>query len=324
MPASWMLKDDPDVSRSNGVLGMLRRIRHTHSEGIPALWKSQLVTTLHSAISTILQPQLHTFLLVLLPSPSVLPPDVPLTAVPAPAIPLAMQVGSHLLTHLLLSPLEILRTRLIAMPLSHAETPSSVSMFRHMVDEEGGFSSIYFHPNLLIPAVLEHTLRPLLTLSIPLLLERRWGISPEFSPITYSMCDLTLGLASLLALLPIETVRKRLQLQVRGRRAREGKKFKTVVKIRERPYVGVVEAIWRIVTEETGVRRKRHMTERDEGGVFAGVRQLYRGVSFTQMLVSQLTSQFGMAATAHLTVFGLGLVSAGLGGRGFDSGWKEI
>jgi len=30
-----------------------------------------------------------------------------------------------------------------------------------------------------------------------------------------------------------------------------------------------------------------------------------------------------MAATAHLTVFGLGLVSAGLGGS-VDGGWKEI
>lgn len=31
-----------------------------------------------------------------------------------------------------------------------------------------------------------------------------------------------------------------------------------------------------------------------------------------------------MAATAHVTVFGLGLVSQSLGGGGFDGGWKEI
>jgi fusion and transport protein UGO1 len=34
--------------------------------------------------------------------------------------------------------------------------------------------------------------------------------------------------------------------------------------------------------------------------------------------------QFGMAAGAHLTVFALGLVSAGLGGRSLEYGWKEI
>ena len=31
-----------------------------------------------------------------------------------------------------------------------------------------------------------------------------------------------------------------------------------------------------------------------------------------------------MAVTAHLTVFGLGLVTASLGGTGLDGGWKEI
>lgn len=35
-----------------------------------------------------------------------------------------------------------------------------------------------------------------------------------------------------------------------------------------------------------------------------------------------ITRQFGMAATAHATVFGLGLVSATLSGG--DGGWKEI
>lgn len=83
--------------------------------------------------------------------------------------------------------------------------------------------------------------------------------------------------------------------------------MKTVVKVRERDYVGIVEALWRIVTEETGVRRTR-IEKGEEGGWFAGVRQLYRG--------------FGMAATAHATVFGLGLVSATLSGG--DGGWKEI
>jgi len=171
--------------------------------------------------------------------------------------------------------MEVIRTRLIAMPMSHASTPSSVSMFRRMVEEEGGFSGMYFNSNLLIPSIFEHTVRPLLTLSIPLLLERTLGYSPEMSPITYSLCDLSLGLGSLLILLPIETVRKRLQLQARG----NGKRGKTIVRTRDRDYVGVVEAIWRIVTEETGVRRKRVMDEKDEGGLFSGIRQLYRGVS---------------------------------------------
>ena len=252
---------------------MIRRIRSTPTEGLPALWKSQLITTLHSIFSNLLQPHVHSLILQFNPTAPSL--DTPLTALPHPGMALGLQVASHLLTHLILSPMEIIRTRLIAMPMSHSTTPSSVSLFRQMVDEEGGFSSMYFNSNLLIPSILEHTVRPLLTLSIPLLLERQFGLSLELSPITYSLCDLSLGLGSLLILLPIETVRKRLQLQARG----DGKRVKTIVRTRPTDYVGVVEAIWRIATEETGVRRKRVMQEKDEGGAFAGVRQLYRGVS---------------------------------------------
>ncbi|WVO22780.1 uncharacterized protein IAS62_004118 [Cryptococcus decagattii] len=301
---TWLLKDDPDVSRGNGVWGMIRRIRYTPSEGLPALWKSQLVSTLHSFFSTLLQPSVHSFVQILTPYPP-LSLDTPLTAFPNPSLPLGIQVASHLLTHLVLSPLEIIRTRLIVMPVSHPSTPSSIAIFREMINEEGGFVNMYLHPNVLFPALLEHTLRPLFALSTPLLLERYLGISPDISPITYSLADLSLGLAHLLILLPIETIRRRLQLQSRAPGG--GKRMKTVVKVRERDYVGIVEGLWRIVTEETGVRRTR-IEKGEEGGWFAGVRQLYRG--------------FGMAATAHATVFGLGLVSATLSGG--DGGWKEI
>jgi fusion and transport protein UGO1 len=253
---------------------MIRRIRYTPSEGLPALWKSQIVTTLHSIFTNVLQPHVHSLLLTFAPDAPTF--DIPLTALPNPALALGLQVASHLLTHLILSPMEVIRTRLIALPMSHPSTPSSVSLFRSMVDEEGGFSGMYFNSNLLIPSIFEHTVRPLLTLSIPLLLERQLGYSPEMSPITYSLCDLSLGLGSLLILLPIETVRKRLQIQARG----NGKRGKTIVRARDRDYVGVVEAIWRIVSEETGVTRKRVMDEKDEGGLFSGIRQLYRGVSF--------------------------------------------
>ncbi|ORX38935.1 mitochondrial carrier domain-containing protein [Kockovaella imperatae] len=303
---SWMLNDDPEISRGNGVWGMMRRLRLTPSEGLPSLWKSQLITTFHSMLVSLIQPHVHTTLLGFFPTTPPFNPDVPLSALPSPGVPLALGVTSHLLTHLVLSPMEVIRTRLIAMPISQPSTPSSIAMFRQMLSEEGGLANLYLNSNLLIPSILEHILRPLFTLSVPLILERQFSISPELSPITYATCDLALGIASLVVLLPIETVRKRLQIQARG----NSKRIKSIVALRDRDYVGVVEAMWRIVTEETGVRRKRVMSERDEGGLFAGIRQLYRG--------------FGMAATAHLTVFGLGLVSASMGGSGFDSGWKEI
>lgn len=315
MHPSWFLVDDPEISRGNGVWGMIRRIRATPTEGLPALWKSQLITTLHSMFSSLLQPHVHALLLNV--NPTAPPLDMPLTALPHPGMALGLQVASHLLTHLVLSPMDVIRTRLIAMPMSHPSTPSSVSLFRQMVDEEGGFSAMYLNSNLLIPSVLEHTVRPLLTLSIPLLLERQFGLSIELSPITYSLCDLSLGLGSLLILLPIETVRKRLQLQARG----NGKRGKTIVRTRDRDYVGVVEAIWRIATEETGVRRKRVMQEKDEGGLFAGIRQLYRGVSAICVQESDVSTliprsvRHGRHGTSHSVWSGSGVCQ--LGRKGF-------
>ena len=303
---------------------MIRRIRATPSEGLPGLWKGQLLTTLHNLLSNLLQPQLHSSLLFLSPSPSPTDLQIPLTALPHPTLPLGLQIAAHLLTHLILSPLELIRTRLIVLPASHPTSPGALSLLRQTLAEEGGVSSLYFHPNILIPALLEHTVRPLLTLSIPLLLERQLGISPQVSPITYSLCDLSLGLGSLLVLLPIETVRRRLQLQSRAYGG-GGKRVKSVVGLREKDYVGVVEAIWRIVTEETGVPRRRNMTEREEGGVFSGIRQLYRGVSHFQSRAGWAADTDGVLAVWDGGSGASDIVRAGYGhcqSRGLGFRWR--
>lgn len=256
---------------------MIRRVRATASEGLPALWKGQVVATLHGVLSTLLQPRIHSLVFSAVPSSGApLPLDFPLTALPHPGVPLVLQVTSHALTQFLLSPLELIKTRLIVSPGSLPSTPSSVTLLRRAIRDEGGFTGLYLAPNVLIPTVLEVVLKPLLSLSIPLVLERQFGISPEISPLTYALAEVALNIGSLLLILPIETVRKRLQLQSR---ASGGKKTRSVVRLRERDYVGVVEAIWRIITEETAAPRKRRMTEKDEGGMFSGICQLYRGVS---------------------------------------------
>lgn len=305
IPASptWLLKDDPEISRSNGVWGMIRRIRATPHEGLPALWKGQLISTVHAVASTLLQPRVHNLVFSLFPSSATgssmaLPLDFPLTALPHPAVPLALQVASHALTQFLLSPLELVRTRLIAMPTSHPSTPSSLTILRRAIADEGGISGLYFASNVMLPALLEHTLRPLLTMSIPLILERGLGFSADLAPISYSLAALGMNVAALLVILPIETVRCRLQLQSRAPGG--GKPFRSVVPLRERDYVGIVEAIWRIITEETAAPRKKRMTEREEGGWFSGVCQLYRGVSLLNDSKFELTSvRHGCHRTPH-------------------------
>jgi fusion and transport protein UGO1 len=159
-------------------------------------------------------------------------------------------------------------------------------MLKSIVKEEGGLWSLYMHPHSFWPSVLEHTIRPLLTLSIPLFIERKLHISPDISPITHSLLDLSLGLASLLILLPIETVRKRLQIQDRAQNmdgSLSKRPRRTIVRTREKNYVGIVEAMWRIASEETTIPRRRKrsdssgQTEQYSG--LDGLKQLYRGVS---------------------------------------------
>jgi fusion and transport protein UGO1 len=273
---------------------MIRRIRATPSEGLPALWKGQVVATVHAVLSTVLQPSIHAILYTAVPSSGTsLPLDFPLTALPHPVVPLAIQVASHAVTQFLISPLEMLRTRLIVIPANLPSTPSSLTLLRRAITEEGGIAGLYLHANLLIPTLLEHTIRPLMTLSIPLIIERYFGISPDLAPISYSMADLGLNIAAILVILPIETVRRRLQLQSRS--DGESKKIRSVVRLRERDYIGVVEAMWRIVTEETSAPRKRRMSEKDEGGWLSGVGQLYRGVSGKW--------NFGRKKTQHADVY---------------------
>jgi fusion and transport protein UGO1 len=315
-PASptWLLKDGPEISRSNGVWGMIRRIRATPHEGLPALWKGQLISTVHAVASTLLQPRIHSLVFSLAPSSATggmaLPLDFPLTALPNPGVPLALQVASHALTQFILSPLELVRTRLIAMPTSHPSTPSSLTILRRAIAEEGGISGLYFASNVMLPALLELTLRPLLTMSIPLILERGLGFSPDLAPISYSLAELGMNVAALLVILPIETVRRRLQLQ--SRTPGGGKHFRSVVPLRERDYVGIVEAIWRIITEETAAPRKKRMTEREEGGWFSGVCQLYRGVSSCRLVRANVSSAWPSLPTSLC----LASVSSALG-------WEE-
>jgi fusion and transport protein UGO1 len=289
---------------------MIRRVRYSPTEGFTALWKGQLLSTCHNWLFTSLQPQIHSTLSAIIPLPSTGLGDLPLASHPDPALPLALQVASHLATLLLLSPLELIRTRLILAPLGSI---SSYTLAKRTIKEEGGLTGLYLHPNLLLPTIIEHTLRPLITLSIPLLIERKLQISPDVAPLTYATCDLAFGIATSLVMLPIETVRRRLQVQNRGRKKRSER---TVVRVRDADYVGVVDALWRIATEETAVPRKRGLTDKDEGGAFQGLKQLYRGVS---MIVCNADSS-SASPFQHMLLFSRLAWSAPASGAGVSMG----
>lgn len=159
-------------------------------------------------------------------------------------------LASHLVVGVLLSPLEIARTRLVvqsASPLC-SKYNGPLHALRTMFSEEGGIRGVYLSKNLL-PTLFYHLITPLISCSTPLLIARILRISAADSPILYGAAELTLSTLGLLILLPLETIRKRLHCQVPG-------DFKSTVAIRPQPYRGVLDALYKIMKEE-GTRHKR-------------------------------------------------------------------
>lgn len=362
-----------------GVWEMMKAVGRG-KEGWLGLWKGSLTSFVLEVTSSTIQPIISSILSLF--APTALSP-LPLAYAPYPYKTLGLLLSSHLVTGILVSPLDLVRTRLISQSTlpAHRKYSGPYDAIKKTLKEEGGWKTAYLHPNLLIPTILDFTLRPLLSLAAPLLIEHTFRLEPNTHPISYAIVELAISTASLCITLPIETVRRRLQLQVRrphdaisedaaltsSRKITSAtlqqqqtttittatlrggvdqatgnvgvRGLRTCVETRPIPYVGVVEAIYRIVTEETIATHIRSSSKPAEAssketsqgdtsecagathalaqsGILAaktghsslgGLRSLYRG--------------FGMAFSANLVVFMLTLVS---GERAGPAGWAEI
>ncbi|OJA21243.1 hypothetical protein AZE42_02526 [Rhizopogon vesiculosus] len=299
------------VGSMNGAWDMVKRVAAFRGEGWLSLWKGDNVQPLVDSL-------LHS---VFLSSASGLYRP-----------PLLLPVASHVITGFLLSPLDLVRTRLIAQSVMprHRTYTGPFDALRQILAQEGGIRSIYFHPQLFIPTILDNGLRPLLHILMPTLIAPRLGFGPhvaaDTSPVVWAFAQVLGSVASLLITLPIETVRRRLQVQTRG----TAKPLRTCVETRPVPYNGVVDALWHIVTEERSDlpimrrsrARRRHVegaegndvddqfVEKQDGSSWlrnTGIGQLYRG----------LRMRLGVGIIVFLL--------AALGGeQEVDGGWAEL
>ena len=250
-------------------------------------------------------------------------PGLPLVHSPHPTIPLIVGVASHVATGLFMSPLDLVRTRLIVQSAQprHRKYKGPIHALRTIADEEGGLGAMFLHANLLLPTVFDCACRGLVHIGVPLLIERALRIPAAEQPVAYALAEFLFNTAALLVLLPIETVRRRLQVQSRAR-VQARSPFRACVEIRPSPYAGIVETFYRIWTEETSsvprhlvAPRHRHRGEGVTEEVSAsaasasasGFRQLYRG--------------FGVGVASNAIVFILSLVTSG---DERISGWAEM
>ncbi|KAI0639082.1 mitochondrial carrier [Trametes polyzona] len=322
------------VGSADGTWGMMKKVAGFRAEGWLALWKGLLTTAVQNALVSALQPLIYSLLQSIFSSiiPSLSSPYGPELGSTSVLLPVASQV----LTGFLLSPLDLVRTRLIVQSsvARHRTYSGPIDALRQILAQEGGVRGVYLHPHLLVPTLLECTLRALVPLTLPGLVAAHVGlgahISPETHPVQWNIAELLGGVAGSLVLLPFETVRRRLQVQPRG----SARPLKACVELRPAPYNGLVDAFWHILTEERSdlplkPHRRRHrrrestkakgkaregapveenVPEESESWLkHTGIGQLYRGL--------------GMRIGASVLVFVLALVGSPDEG---DGGWAEL
>lgn len=320
------------VGSASTSWGMIKRLINFHGEGWLSLWKGNdrtkescgmtadsvslglLTSCIHDVAFAKLQPLVDSVLHSLLLS------SQGGFYRPSPLLP----VASHVMTGFLLSPLDLVRTRLIAqssMPRYKTYT-GPFHALSDIVVNEGGMRGIYLHPHLLIPTILETGLRSFMHVALPAVIAPRLWLGPyvaaDTHPVAWAFAEVLAGCASLLVTLPVETVRRRLQIQTRG----TANPLRTCVETRPVPYNGIVDALWHILTEERSdlpikrprrkrtVEQEKRREEEAEGQSWlrrTGVGQLYRGL--------------GMRLTASVIVFLLAVVG---GGEDVEGGWAEL
>ena len=239
------------------------------------------------------------------------------TPSPSKSSSILLPVASHLLTGLLLSPLDLVRTRLIVqsfLPRYRSYT-GPLDALLQILRNEGGLKGVYLHPHLLIPAILDNGLRPLVSLTLtPYIATSVLGLHGDIdsSPFAWAVAELVGTCVGLIIVMPFETIRRRLQVQARG----FAKPIKSCVEPRPLPYNGVVDAFWHIITEERSNLPERWKGEGKEKDVVVMKESWWRGMG-----IEQLYRGFGMRLSASFVVFLLGVAN---GGFDTDSGWAEL
>jgi len=228
-------------------------------------------------------------------------------------------LASHLIAGVILSPLDLVRTRLIAqsaLPEYRAYT-GPLDALSQILDHEGGLAGVYLHPHLLIPAILDNALRPIISLFFPPLLGRVLGINADTHPAAWALVEFTSSCAGLLITLPFETIRRRLQIQTRG-----GRPLRACVATRGRPYNGVFDTGYRILSEErSDVPMPATWTLRSSSA----------GESTTAVMKEELGWLAGTGLGQLYRGFGTGVVASGivmllaiLAGEDAEGGWAEL
>ncbi|KAF8468153.1 mitochondrial carrier domain-containing protein [Kalaharituber pfeilii] len=205
------------LHRSSHVWDMLKAL--WNKEGAWGIWKGQNANFIHWVLESTVNSWTNSLLSAILSIPDPAIGDI--ADSPNPALSIGVAVASSVIAALVLSPLDIVRTRLMLRALPSWTCP----------------------PSLLLPTALYASIPTLILTSRPHIIRHKLGVDPEHSPSTYSFLSFFGSMASRFFRLPLETVLRRGQVDV-------AKPDKTIVPVGR--YAGVFGTMWLIVKEEEG------------------------------------------------------------------------
>lgn len=218
-------------------------------EGAWGVWKGSNATFLYSVLQSLLENWSRSLLSALFNVPDLgVKQDMDRLvdiASPYPWASLCVAASAAVVTGLILSPLDLVRTRYVPktppphpgstlalpyfslMALDHhanaGTSPSACSLVitstaskqtRRTLSNLRSLPSYLCPPSLLLPTILHSVVQPLLTLSTPLVLRTRFMIDREMAPATFSIAKFCSSSVALLLKLPLETVLRRGQVAV--------------------------------------------------------------------------------------------------------------
>ncbi|KAK9703380.1 hypothetical protein K7432_010771 [Basidiobolus ranarum] len=230
------------------IYGTLKALVKQPTEGWFSLGKGQFVSWLHGACFQLLQAGLQGMINSYF---NLYDDSVPFWQHKHPSPYIVAKVASKIISGCLQAPLDMAQTRLIVQTSyrDEAKYKGLIHCLRTMVSEEG-FGALYRLPILFSTAIIE-------SMSVIECYEILLRQPAQGKEALLKCFTVMLGYAAVfyLVVLPMHTIRNRLQCQIAPIAARES--FKTVVRTCPVPYTGILDCGKRILTEESVIPHKR-------------------------------------------------------------------
>lgn len=160
---------------------------------------------------------------------------------------------------------------------SLAKYQGTIHAVKTIIEEEG-VETLFWGKDI-VPCALQNIIDPFFQHCIPLIIDRCFHLTFSESPFAFSLVELALNTLQLALSIPLETVRKRLQIQGNGKVA-SPKPFVTAVRTRQIAYTGVIDCAYRVVTEEAFPSPHNPKIRSASFYTPHGMGALYKGFSF--------------------------------------------